>query len=82
LAWKLVNAAKENKVETVMLAGWVSANTKLKDEIQKLANEEKLNFIFPINNLYSMDNAAMVGINTYYKIKYGKFEKKVGIIKI
>jgi hypothetical protein len=29
-----------------------------------------------------MDNAAMVGINTYYKVKYGKFERKVGVVKV
>jgi hypothetical protein len=29
-----------------------------------------------------MDNAAMVGMNTYYKVKYGKFEEKVGVIEI
>jgi tRNA A37 threonylcarbamoyltransferase TsaD len=41
-----------------------------------------MKFIYPKKNLYSMDNAGMVGINTYYKVKYGKFEKKVGIVKI
>jgi hypothetical protein len=29
-----------------------------------------------------MDNAAMVWINTYYKIKYWKFEEKIGIVKM
>jgi tRNA A37 threonylcarbamoyltransferase TsaD len=29
-----------------------------------------------------MDNAAMVGINGYYKVKYGKFEKRIGVVKI
>jgi tRNA A37 threonylcarbamoyltransferase TsaD len=35
-----------------------------------LADKEGLDFIYPKNNIYSMDNAAMVGINGYYKIKY------------
>jgi N6-L-threonylcarbamoyladenine synthase len=82
LAWKLINAAKENDIKTVMLAWWVSANDKLKNEIQKLADKEKIDFIYPKKKLYSMDNAAMVGINTYYKVKYKKSEGEVWVIKI
>ncbi|MFK7779661.1 MAG: hypothetical protein QM490_00805, partial [Candidatus Gracilibacteria bacterium] len=82
MAWKIVEAAKQKGVKTVMLSGGVSANTKLKNEIQKLADKEGLKFIYPVKNLYCMDNAAMVGINTYYKIKYGKFENKVGVVKM
>ncbi|MDD2907933.1 MAG: tRNA (adenosine(37)-N6)-threonylcarbamoyltransferase complex transferase subunit TsaD [Candidatus Gracilibacteria bacterium] len=82
LAWKLVNAAKENNIKTVMLAGGVSANNKLKDEIKKLADSEHFSFIFPKRNLFCMDNAAMVGILTYYKIKYKNFEEKIGVVKI
>ena len=77
LAWKLVEAAKQKKLKTVMLAGWVSANNKLKNEIEKMTKKEKINFIFPTKKVYSMDNAAMVWILAYYKIKYGKIEEKV-----
>jgi len=38
----------------------VSANNKLKSEIEKLAKKERFKFIYPIKNLYCMDNAAMV----------------------
>ena len=82
LAWKLIEAAKQNNLKTVMLAWWVSANIKLKNEIEKLAKKEKLNFIFPTKNLYCMDNAAMVWINTYYKIKYNKYDEKIGVVKM
>ena len=82
MAWKIVEAARQKRVKTVMLAWWVSANNKLKEEIDKLAKKEKLKFIYPIKNLYCMDNAAMVWINTYYKIKYWKFEEKIGIVKM
>jgi tRNA A37 threonylcarbamoyltransferase TsaD len=51
------------------LAGWVSANTILKEKLTKLASENGLIFLSPIKNLYSMDNAAMVGIRAHYKIK-------------
>ena len=82
MAWKLIEAARQKWVKTVMLSWWVSANNKLKSEIEKLAKKERFKFIYPIKNLYCMDNAAMVWINTYYKIKYWFFEEKVGIVKI
>ena len=82
LSYKLINAAKEKKVKIVLLAWWVSANNRLKETIKNLAKKEELNFIYPSKNLYSTDNAAMVWMNAYYKIKYDKFEKIIGAIKI
>ena len=82
MAWKLIEAAKQKWVKTIMLAWWVSANNKLKNEIEKLATNELLKFIYPIKNLYCMDNAAMVWINTYYKIKYWQFEDKIWVVKM
>lgn len=68
LAFKLVNAWIKKWVKTVMLAGWVSANDDLKEKIEKMSLEKWLKFIFPVKKLYSMDNAAMIWILTYYKI--------------
>lgn len=82
MAWKLIEAAKNKNVSTIMLAGWVSANNKLKVEIEKLAKKQNLAFIYPTKNLYCMDNAAMVWINTYYKIKYNNFEHKIWVVKM
>lgn len=72
LAYKLINAWKKKLVSTIMLAWWVSANDKLKNVISKKAKENNFTFIHPIKKIYSMDNWAMVWINTYYKVKYGK----------
>jgi len=82
LAYKLVQVALQKWVKTVMLAGWVSANNRLKEEITRLAKKHNLEFIFPIKNLYCMDNAAMVGILTHYKIKYWEFEEKIWVVKL
>jgi len=82
LAWKLIEAARQKNIKTVMLAWWVSANTKLKDEIEKLSLKENFKFIYPTKNLYCMDNAAMVWVNTYYKIKYNMYEEKIGVVKM
>jgi len=68
LAYKLINAALKKWVKTVMLAWWVSANDKLLEEIDKLAKQNNLKFIYPKKKIYSGDNAAMVWINAYYKL--------------
>jgi len=68
LATKLVYAAEKFGVKTVMLAWWVSANDRLKEYIEKLIVWKGINFVYPSKKLYCMDNAAMVGINGYYKI--------------
>lgn len=78
LAYKVLNAAKNTGVKTILLAGGVSANEKLKKALSTGAQKSGFTFISPIKNLYCMDNAAMVGINTYYRVKYGKFEERVG----
>ncbi len=82
LAWKLVEAARQKNVKSIMLAWGVSANNKLKNEIEKLSKKNKLNFIFPTKLVYCMDNAAMVGILTYYRIKYNNFEHKIWAVKM
>jgi len=82
LAWKLVSAATQNNLKTVMLAGWVSANTKLRDEIERLSKKHNLKFIYPKKLVYCMDNAAMIWILTYYKIKYKQFEEKIWVVKM
>lgn len=82
LAWKLIESAKQNQLKTVMLAWWVSANNKLKDTISNLANKKNLKFIYPKKLSYCMDNAAMIWILTYYKIKYKKYEHKIGSVKM
>jgi tRNA A37 threonylcarbamoyltransferase TsaD len=82
MAWKLIEAAKQKNVGTVMLAWWVSANTKLRKTIEEMSKKQGLKFIYPIKNLYCMDNAAMVWINTYYKIKYNKYIDKIWVVKM
>ncbi|MCP4523775.1 MAG: tRNA (adenosine(37)-N6)-threonylcarbamoyltransferase complex transferase subunit TsaD [Candidatus Gracilibacteria bacterium] len=82
LSYKLIQAAQEKNVKSVMLAGGVSANNRLKDEISYHAQSEKLDFKYPTKLTYCMDNAAMVGILTYYRVKYNQFEKKIGVVKI
>lgn len=82
LAYKLVQAAKQKNVKTVMLAWGVSANNRLKDEIARLCKKERLEFMHPTKLVYCMDNAAMVWMLTYYRVKHDQFDKYIWVVKI
>ncbi len=82
LCYKLLEAARQKWVQTLMLAGGVSANNDLNIRIWEQAKKQGLNFISPIKKLYCMDNAAMVGILAYYKIKYQQFEHKIWVVEV
>jgi N6-L-threonylcarbamoyladenine synthase len=66
LSYKLFQAAEKYAIKNICLAGWVSANTYLKQTLQ--ANlSEGMTFFSPTKILYSQDNAAMVWIHAYYR---------------
>jgi N6-L-threonylcarbamoyladenine synthase len=67
LSKKLLRAAEQKNTKMILLAGGVSANTKLKNKIQTLADTAYIPFLAPTRTIYSMDNAAMVGIRAYYQ---------------
>ena len=73
LAYKLFLAWEKYEVETLMLAGWVSANEDLKNKIEVFSKNSGKKFFSPVKKIYSMDNAAMVWILAYYRIKYGQY---------
>ena len=67
LATKLIQAAEQYGISNIALAGGVSANNRLKDTLTSEAKKRGWNFVAPKKILYSMDNAAMVGIRAYYE---------------
>ncbi len=67
LSKKLQRAAEQKNTRMMILAGWVSANVKLKNKIQEIANSVNIPFISPKKIVYSMDNAAMVGARAFYE---------------
>jgi N6-L-threonylcarbamoyladenine synthase len=81
LCYKLIHAAEENNVKTILLAWGVSANDDLNSRIQQETQGKWYNFFAPIKKLYCMDNAAMIGILAYYRIKYNQFEHQVWWVK-
>lgn len=67
LSKKLQRAAEQKNAHMMILAGGVSANTKLKNKIQKIADIINVPFVSPNKIIYSMDNAAMVGVRAFYE---------------
>lgn len=67
LSYKLFHAAEKYNISSVILAGGVSANDRLRETIEQQAQEKRYRFLTPSKKIYSGDNAAMVGILAYYK---------------
>lgn len=73
LSRKTIKAALDKKVKTVMLAGGVSANSELKEQLKKEVSE-KLSGVkfFSPNGEYTTDNAAMIAAAGYYRTLEGQ----------
>jgi N6-L-threonylcarbamoyladenine synthase len=73
LIGKTIKAAKKIKAQTVMLAGGVSANRELREQMAAAVKDKlpKINFLIPAHE-YTTDNAAMVAAAAIYKLKRQK----------
>lgn len=69
LIYKILLASEQKKVKSIVLAGWVSSNSYLKEKLKNECDKRGLNFIYPVKNIYSQDNAAMIGVRAFYEIK-------------
>jgi N6-L-threonylcarbamoyladenine synthase len=61
LTSKTILAAKKYKTETIVLAGGVSANSCLRNQMEKLCHKNSIQLFYPKME-YCMDNAAMVAV--------------------
>jgi N6-L-threonylcarbamoyladenine synthase len=68
LVKKTFLAAKKYNAKSIMLAGGVSANTFLKQNLKSAADKLGLPFFAP-DWKFTGDNAAMIGAAAYYQIK-------------
>ena len=62
---KTINACKDNGFDKIVVAGGVSANTKLRKELTEKAKENGINCYVPKFE-YCTDNAAMIGSAAYF----------------
>ena len=72
LIGKIVNASLQTGIREVGIAGGVSANSGLRNEMRKEAEKRNWNLFIP-EFRYTTDNAAMIGITGYYKYLRGEF---------
>jgi len=74
LVVKTIKAAKKYKVKTIILGGGVAANKKLRSDLAQSVKEklDKVALLIPEINLTG-DNALMIALAGYYKIKEKKF---------
>jgi N6-L-threonylcarbamoyladenine synthase len=72
LIGKVVNASLQTGIKEIGIAGGVSANSGLRNEMKKEAEKRKWNLYLP-EFIYTTDNAAMIGITGYFKYLRGEF---------
>jgi N6-L-threonylcarbamoyladenine synthase len=72
---KTEKAIKHLKPKTIMLGGGVAANQLLRERFKKLATTYHLQPRIPAFE-YCTDNAAMIGLAAYYKIKNNNINTK------
>jgi N6-L-threonylcarbamoyladenine synthase len=65
LVAKTIRAAKEFKIKTVLLAGGVAANKKLRADLRQAVGDAGVSYVQP-NLEYTTDNAAMIATAGYF----------------
>jgi len=81
LVRKTIRAAKKMKAKTVIMAGGVAANKKLRGVLEDTAKDNGFEFLVPEFKMCT-DNAAMIVIAAYYlsqkkKVKIDNYKKAV-----
>ena len=71
---KIIKARDQYEINEFVVCGGVSANSYLRKELTGLIESHKIKTYVPKIN-YSTDNAAMIGINGYFKFKESNFGK-------
>ncbi|MCH6199978.1 tRNA (adenosine(37)-N6)-threonylcarbamoyltransferase complex transferase subunit TsaD [Aquiflexum sp. LQ15W] len=72
LSQKLVKAAKEYRIKEITIAGGVSANSGLREELKNLSVKYGWKVYVPKFE-YCTDNAAMIAMAAHYKYLKGEF---------
>lgn len=70
-------AIERHQPKSLMASGGVLANLQLRKELRKMAKEKGLEILMPFKKELNTDNAAMIGIVTYYKALRKEFVKNI-----
>lgn len=70
LSQKAVKACKFCELNKLVVAGGVGANSRLKEKLSKLCEENNIEFYSPVLR-FCTDNGAMIGSMAYYMMKDG-----------
>ena len=72
LLQKLKKASDQTKIREIAIAGGVSANSGLREEIYRVAKKKNWNVYIPKLE-YCTDNAAMIAMNAHFKYSVNAF---------
>jgi N6-L-threonylcarbamoyladenine synthase len=70
-------AIEKYEPKTLLASGGVLANLELRKRLRKMAKEKNLPIFMPFKKELNTDNAAMVGIVTYYKALRNEFVEEI-----
>jgi N6-L-threonylcarbamoyladenine synthase len=68
LVTKTIMAAQQNNIDTVVIGGGVSANSRLREVFAERCRAKDISFYAPLPQ-YSTDNAAMIALAGFYAFK-------------
>ena len=72
LTQKALEALSETKLDKLVLAGGVAANSALEQRLHEAAKTHGFHFYYP-NKVLCTDNAAMIACRGYYQSRMGLF---------
>jgi len=70
-------AIEKYEPKTILASGGVVANLELRKRLRRLAKEKQLPLLMPFKKELNTDNAAMIGIVTYYKALRKEFVEDI-----